>query len=333
MLRMARHVHAADGHEESVPGRRRRAELRRQRPDSPRRAVRELWIQPAAGDAGGALGVALFIWHQLLTSREAPRVRDRQHGRCLGPRFSDEEIRHVSRRRRCRVSRASRPTTTLCRFVADLIGPTKRSSAGFRAGWNSARAPWVAQHHRRRPQRGDAVGDEPEDQVPRVLPAVRAVGAARNTSTNSSRCARRNRARTCCWSRRCSARSASHRTARNGTLTGLDKLKLARSTIPGGHARRLLGARADGRRRTRTAAITSCIQAFRGEDGLPGASSTPASTSAASRSSARPKTPIAASWPRTWTRWCSSDCVLLKDEQPATARPDVKQYLAQFELD
>ncbi len=52
----------------------------------------DVWIQPAAGDAGGALGAALFAWHQLL---EQPRVvtgRDRQHGSLLGPRFSSEHI-------------------------------------------------------------------------------------------------------------------------------------------------------------------------------------------------------------------------------------------------
>ena len=52
----------------------------------------DVWIQPAAGDAGGALSAALFAWHQLL---EQPRVvtgRDRQHGSLLGPRFSSEHI-------------------------------------------------------------------------------------------------------------------------------------------------------------------------------------------------------------------------------------------------
>ena len=38
-----------------------------------------LWIQPAAGDAGGALGAALFTWHQLLGSPRQP-----QHPRRLG---------------------------------------------------------------------------------------------------------------------------------------------------------------------------------------------------------------------------------------------------------
>src|SRR5512145_1928594 len=47
----------------------------------------DIWIQPAAGDAGGALGAALFVWHQLL---EKPRVAaplDRQQGSFLGPEF------------------------------------------------------------------------------------------------------------------------------------------------------------------------------------------------------------------------------------------------------
>jgi carbamoyltransferase len=53
-----------------------------------------IWIQPAAGDAGGALGAALFAWHQCLGNpREVDGKRDRQHGSCLGPGFSTDEIR------------------------------------------------------------------------------------------------------------------------------------------------------------------------------------------------------------------------------------------------
>lgn len=52
----------------------------------------EIWIQPAAGDAGGALGVAQFIWYHLLDNpREAVRP-DGQTGTLLGPRFADDEI-------------------------------------------------------------------------------------------------------------------------------------------------------------------------------------------------------------------------------------------------
>jgi len=53
-----------------------------------------LWIQPAAGDAGGALGAALFVWHQLLGEpRRADNVHDRQKGSLLGPRYSDAEVK------------------------------------------------------------------------------------------------------------------------------------------------------------------------------------------------------------------------------------------------
>lgn len=51
-----------------------------------------LWIQPAAGDAGGALGTALFIWHQLLDNPRTPSPVDSQQGSLLGPDFSDSEI-------------------------------------------------------------------------------------------------------------------------------------------------------------------------------------------------------------------------------------------------
>jgi carbamoyltransferase len=53
----------------------------------------DIWIQPAAGDAGGALGAALFVWHQLLERPRQAHGPDSQKGSLLGPRFSMEEIR------------------------------------------------------------------------------------------------------------------------------------------------------------------------------------------------------------------------------------------------
>ena len=53
-----------------------------------------IWIQPAAGDAGGALGAALFTWHQYLDRpRTADGVHDTQRGSYLGPEFKRDEIR------------------------------------------------------------------------------------------------------------------------------------------------------------------------------------------------------------------------------------------------
>ncbi len=62
---------------------------------------KHIWIQPAAGDAGGALGVALSLWHQYCDGprlRSAPggdpgaREQDAQKGSYVGPEFSAEEI-------------------------------------------------------------------------------------------------------------------------------------------------------------------------------------------------------------------------------------------------
>ncbi len=54
----------------------------------------DIWIQPAAGDVGGALGAALFAWHQLLNNeRIVDDTTDLQSGSFLGPSYSDEEIR------------------------------------------------------------------------------------------------------------------------------------------------------------------------------------------------------------------------------------------------
>ena len=52
----------------------------------------DLWIQPAAGDAGGALGAALFVWHQLLEKPRPLTGRDTQRGSFLGPRYSTDQI-------------------------------------------------------------------------------------------------------------------------------------------------------------------------------------------------------------------------------------------------
>ncbi len=52
-----------------------------------------IWIQPAAGDAGGALGAALFVWFQLLENERNNRGKDLQAGSLLGPSFSNGEIK------------------------------------------------------------------------------------------------------------------------------------------------------------------------------------------------------------------------------------------------
>jgi carbamoyltransferase len=92
MLRMARHVQQATGQKNlclaggvalNCVG---NGRLLREGP------FEDIWIQPAAGDAGGALGAALVAWHQYLDKPRQVEPRGTQRGSYLGPSFSDDEI-------------------------------------------------------------------------------------------------------------------------------------------------------------------------------------------------------------------------------------------------
>ncbi|MCB0325275.1 MAG: hypothetical protein KDD69_16950, partial [Bdellovibrionales bacterium] len=70
------------------------------------RIFNRMWIQPAAGDAGGALGAALFAWHQVLEKpRSVQTSRDAQRGSYLGPAYSTDEIENWLREKGYRYQR------------------------------------------------------------------------------------------------------------------------------------------------------------------------------------------------------------------------------------
>src|SRR5262249_49793902 len=52
----------------------------------------QVWVQPAAGDAGGALGAAAFVWYHLMNKPRQGNGRDQQKGSLLGPRFRNSSI-------------------------------------------------------------------------------------------------------------------------------------------------------------------------------------------------------------------------------------------------
>jgi carbamoyltransferase len=84
-----------------------------------------IWIQPAAGDAGGALGAALAVWHM---RREDPQPRtpvepDAMQGAFLGPEFSDDEIEAVLRQHNAVYERLDRDA--LLARVVDLLAAEK----------------------------------------------------------------------------------------------------------------------------------------------------------------------------------------------------------------
>ena len=83
-----------------------------------------IWIQPAAGDAGGALGAALVGWHQYLgRPRQPDGAGDSQHGSYLGPGFSREDIRRFLTERQVPFTELS--DAELPGKVADLLAAEK----------------------------------------------------------------------------------------------------------------------------------------------------------------------------------------------------------------
>ena len=81
---------------------------------------KDIWIQPAAGDAGGALGAALFAWYQYMgNERNANGVEDSQKGSYLGPEFSDEEIKKYLDKHEIEYKKLSEDQLT--DVVSDLI--------------------------------------------------------------------------------------------------------------------------------------------------------------------------------------------------------------------
>ena len=93
---------------------------------------KQIWIQPAAGDAGGALGVAQLVWHrQFRAPRNSCGTRDGMKGAYLGPRFSREEIEQFLRDSGARYRDPGREA--LLRETAALLGSEKT------VGWFSGR--------------------------------------------------------------------------------------------------------------------------------------------------------------------------------------------------
>ncbi len=81
---------------------------------------REIWVQPSAGDAGGALGVALWIHHQMLGRPRVADPGDSQRGSLLGPEFSDREIERFLRSVESRYERFD-SDESLCEAVAGCL--------------------------------------------------------------------------------------------------------------------------------------------------------------------------------------------------------------------
>jgi carbamoyltransferase len=94
---------------------------------------RDLWIQPASGDAGGALGAALAAWHIWQgKERQTPTEMDAMQGALLGPEYGPVEIRRAARRFGLQ-PRHFPDFDLLCREVTQLL------AAGKVVGWFQGR--------------------------------------------------------------------------------------------------------------------------------------------------------------------------------------------------
>lgn len=124
MLRMARHVHQETGQKHlclaggvalNCVG---NGRILREGP------FENIWIQPAAGDAGGALGAALFVWCQYLgNGRIADNKKDFQQGSYLGPVFENDYIADYLERNSISYTRID--DQEIPERIADLIADEK----------------------------------------------------------------------------------------------------------------------------------------------------------------------------------------------------------------
>lgn len=95
----------------------------------------DIWIQPAAGDAGGALGAAQAVYHLYYKmDRTIPLSGDSMNGSYLGPSFSDAEIEHSLKKAKAVWKKAE--TDAVCETAASLMADGKV------VGWFQGRMEW-----------------------------------------------------------------------------------------------------------------------------------------------------------------------------------------------
>lgn len=83
-----------------------------------------IWVQPAAGDAGGALGSALLAWHKVEGQPRKTDGRDSMRGSYLGPEYPDETIEAFLKTKNAPYRKAASPMA-LAKEVAGLIAKEK----------------------------------------------------------------------------------------------------------------------------------------------------------------------------------------------------------------
>lgn len=79
----------------------------------------KIWIQPASGDAGGALGAALIAWHQYFGKKRKTSTTDSMQGAYLGPSYTDKELETFLKKNKIKYQKLEEKK--LLNTIADLI--------------------------------------------------------------------------------------------------------------------------------------------------------------------------------------------------------------------
>jgi carbamoyltransferase len=289
-------------------------------------AFERIWVQPAAGDAGGALGVALFVWHQLLGNERVAQTPDAQQGSLLGPSYSIADVRAALDAAGARY-RVVADEAALCREVAELI------ASGNVVGWFQGRLEYGPRALGARSILGD-----PRD------PAMQSVMNRKIKFRESFRPFAPSvlAEHVDDWFDRAGGEdspymllvapvtAAQHTAFDDDGAVGLDQLRIPRSTIPA-------VTHVDGSARLQTVderhgRYHRLLRTFTERTGCP----VLINTSFNVRGEPIVCTPQDAYRCFLATRMdvlVLEDCVLLKTEQDGAALPDTDAYLAQFALD
>lgn len=287
----------------------------------------KIWIQPAAGDAGGALGVALFIWHQLLGNQRHASAADSQQGSLLGPQFSSEQVRTFLDAHGASYHRFD-DEDELCSFVADLL------AAGKVVGWMQGRMEFGPRALGCRSILGDARSREMQkvmnvkikfrESFRPFAPAVLGERAAEYFQMADDEASP--------YMLLVAPVADAQRLDQVGaTAAGLDKLKVVRSTVPAiTHVD--LSARVQTVDAVRHGRFYRLLKAFEAKTGCPVMINTSFNVRGEPIVCA-PQHAYRCFMATNMDALVMENCVLLKAEQPSAGDAQLGEYLAQFQPD
>ena len=286
----------------------------------------KIWIQPAAGDAGGALGAALFAWYQLLEHPRLPGRPDGQHGSLLGPDCPATETEEMLKISGAVYQRAA-DEAALCEEVARLI------AGGKVVGWVQGRMEYGPRALGNRSILGDARNPAMQSTMNLKIkfresfrpfaPVVLAERVAEYfevpTGTESP------------YMLLVAPVQAVQRLPVEAGVAGVERVREIRSTIPAvTHVD--YSARIQTMDETRNPRLHRLLQAFHRQTGCP----VMINTSFNVRSEPIVCTPADAYrcfMATDMDTLVIGDFILLKEQQPAGNRVDAKEHLDQFEID